>query len=154
MKKLSLLLAIAIVSMLSITAQTAPPVCWRTVVRMADNTEGTVTFKAIVSEGWHLYSTSLPEGGPRPTSIELSGEGIEITGDITPSRAPLQVEDPMFGMTLSWWDSDVSFSVPVRLTGPEDGKVKATIRYMTCDGSSCRPPATENIVVPVRRRSN
>ncbi len=115
-------------------------------MRMSSPTQGTVTFKALIAEGWHLYGTEIPEGGPRATSINLSGStGLEFTGPVSPQRTPERVDDPMFGMTLTWWDANVSFTVPFRLTGQENPTVKAAISYMTCNGTTCRPPKTERI---------
>lgn len=128
-----------------------PPVRWRTTIRMTGDTEGVVTFRAIILPGWHLYGLELPQGGPKPTTFDLSdSRGVEFAGPLTAERAPLEVEDPMFGMTLSWWDANVRFSVPFRLNNVAvQPVIKASITYMTCDGTTCRPPKTENISVRV-----
>lgn len=127
------------------------PVRWRTIVKAGDNGTGTVTFRALVSPGWHLYALELPDGGPKPTTFDLSAsEGVEFTGKIKPSRAALSVDDPLFGMALSWWDANVEFSVPFRIKDPAKARISCKINYMACDGNSCRPPVTENISAPVR----
>lgn len=154
MKHLRILL-IALIGLAAVTAaaqqpQAAEPVRWRTIVRMTSPTEGTVTFKALVASGWHLYGLELPQGGPRPTRIDLGeSTGIEFTSPVTPSKTPVTTEDPMFGLTLTWWDSNVNFTAPFRLTGDGTPTVKAAITYMACDGSTCRPPKTERISAPV-----
>lgn len=126
------------------------PIRWRTAVRMTSPTEGTVTFKALVADGWHLYGLDLPDDGPRPTHFDLSeSTGVTFTGVVTPARAPISVDDPMFGMTLTWWDSDVVFKVPFRLTGSGDAMIRAAISYMACNDVSCRPPKTERIATLV-----
>lgn len=127
-----------------------PPVRWRTIVRMTSPNEGTVTFKALIEPGWHLYGLELPQGGPRPTRFDLGeSTGIEFTSPVTPSREPVSTDDPMFGLTLSWWDANVNFTAPFRLTGEGTPTVKAAISYMACDGNTCRPPKTERISAPV-----
>lgn len=142
-------LALALVASAATPAQTTP-VRWRTSVRMTSDNEGVVTFKALIAQGWHLYGLELPQGGPRPTRIDLSAStGLEYTSPVAPSRAPLSAEDPMFGLTLSWWDSNVSFSAPFRLTGDATPMVKASITFMACDGTTCMPPRTETISAPV-----
>lgn len=131
-----------------------PPVRWRTSVKMTSDNAGVVTFKALVLSGWHLYGFEQPQGGPKPTVFDLSQSvGVEFTADVTPARAPLSVDDPMFGKTVNWWDTNISFTVPFRLTGA-DAVIKAAITYMTCNGNTCRPPKTERIsaAVPANKR--
>lgn len=132
--------------------QNAPePVRWRTLIKTTGANTGTVTFKALVAQGWHLYGFSMPEGGPKATTIELTGcRGMKFTGEITPSRQPVQEKDPLFGMTLSWWDTNVDFTVPFIVTDPSAAHLDVKITFMACDGTSCRPPKTETVAVPVK----
>ena len=53
-------------------AQTVQPVKWRISVKMTSKTEGVVTIRAIVGQGWHLYGLDIPKGGPKPTSFNFS----------------------------------------------------------------------------------
>ncbi len=148
-KKYTVLL-IAVITAFMTMAQT-PAIRWRTQVRMQNATEGTVTFRALIAEGWHLYGLTLPQGGPRPTQFDLSGStGIEFTGPVRPERAPVSVDDPLFDMTLTWWDSNIAFTVPFRVTDAATARINAKITYMVCDGNSCMPPKTESIAAPVR----
>lgn len=152
MSKLRLLLIlIAAIAVTAVSAQdSVVPVRWRTVVKMTSPTEGKVTFRALVAQGWHLYGLEIPQGGPKATRFDLGAStGIEFTSPVQPSREPLTVDDPLFGMSLTWWDSNVNFTVPFRLTGEGTPELKATISYMSCDGNSCRPPRTERINAPV-----
>lgn len=128
-------------------AQAQQPVRWRTIVKRTSATGGEVVFRALIEPSWHLYGTELPEGGPVATSFDLSGStGVRFDGAVSPSRAPLSVDDPLFGMTLTWWDANVEFKVPFTITGsPDKACIKAAIKYMTCDGNSCRPPRTESL---------
>ena len=135
--------------MSALAAQGDNPVRWRTIVKAGADGNGTVTFRALISPGWHLYGLELPEGGPKATNFDLAGsKGVKFTGKVKPARTALSVEDPLFGMTLSWWDSNVEFTVPFRVTDPAEARIICKISYMACDGSSCRPPITENISAP------
>ncbi len=152
MKQLRLLIIImsALVAWSAAYADDVVPVRWRTIIKMSSPTEGTVTFRALVASGWHLYGLELPAGGPKATKFDLSGStGVEFTDSVKPTRTPLSADDPMFGMTLTWWDSNIEFKVRFRLTGENNPTIKAAIAYMCCDGSSCRPPKTERISAPV-----
>ena len=93
------------------------PVKWRTIIKTTGPDSGTVTFKAIIAPGWHLYALTLPEGGPKPTSFDLSeSKGIKLGSAVTPSRKAIETDDPLFGMKLAWWDANVDFTVPFTIT--------------------------------------
>ncbi len=127
------------------------PVKWRTIIKTTGPDSGTVTFKAIIAPGWHLYALTLPEGGPKPTSFDLSeSKGIKLGSAVTPSRKAIETDDPLFGMKLAWWDANVDFTVPFTITDHVAAHLSAKITYMACDGQSCRPPTTENIGTPIK----
>lgn len=141
-KILLLILALALF-LPAMAQQPAQPVRWRAVVTAGPDGTGVLTVKALVAKGWHLYALDLPDGGPRPTSFDLSeSKDMEFDGTLRPAREAIEVDDPMFGMKLAWWDSNIEFTVPFRLTGPA-GSFKCKVSYMACDGTTCRPPSTE-----------
>lgn len=146
----SLLSAAAVAQLPGAFGQQRKPVQWQVSVRMTSAIEGKVIIKATMRSGWHLYGLELPQGGPRATSFDLSGSrGVEYTGPVVAARAPLEVQDPVFGMTLTWWDEPVTFSAPFVVTGSGLPVVAGTISYMACDGSNCMPPSTESFSVNV-----
>lgn len=131
--------------------EAATPVRWRSFIKTAPDGTGTVTFRALVTPGWHLYGLSIPEGGPKATTFDLSGStGVKFVSAVTPKRKPIEVEDKLFDMTLTWWDSNVEFTVPFKVTDKDSARINCKISYMACDGTSCRPPKTENISIPVK----
>ena len=127
------------------------PVRWRTFVT-CDGDNGILTFRALVSSGWHLYGLELPTGGPKPTVFDLSGSvGVKFEDSVKPQREASKVEDPLFGMTLNWWDSNVEFTVPFKVTEPGNARIDCKITYMACNGETCMPPKTENISAVVKQ---
>lgn len=137
-------------SLAGISLSAQQPIRWRTIITATGTNQGTITFRALVADGWHLYGLKLPENGPKPTTFNLAGsKDIEFTGEIAPARKPISVDDPMFGMTLSWWDSNIDFSIPFKVTGPEP-TLDCVIGFMTCDGTTCRPPSKEKISTPIK----
>lgn len=148
MKK-ALVMLIAAISIV-LTAQAQSPVRWRTTVKMTSETEGVVTIKALISDGWHLYGLQMPEGGPKPTSFDFSGSnGIKTDGEIRPSESPIEQVDPLFGKKLSWWDRNVAFTQNFILIDKKDARVKVSISYMSCNGESCTPPKSESVSAPI-----
>ncbi len=142
--------------LLSVAAVAAPvenPVKWKVSVSAASEHEGTVTFTADISEGWHIYGTEIPDmPGVRtnPTRIEIrQAEGLELIGAPTPSTAPENHLDLMMNLNLPWWDKDVSFTQKFRTAAGVSGvNITGTIYYMACNNVTCTPPAEEEFSVP------
>lgn len=158
MNKLLLLLMLA-VALLAPAAQAQSnqqeaPVKWISAVRMTGNDSGVLSITATPSAGWHLYGTTLPEGGPKPTVIDLSGSaGIIFEGNPSPSAKPTGINDPLFGMQLNWWAKPVTFTVKFKIAdGRASGRIKAKITYMACNDHNCVPPVTETLFRNVTRK--
>jgi len=143
MKKLLLTLLVVLAAVFGSAAQN--PIRWRMSVGMTSATEGTVTLRALVEPGWHLYGTKLPADGPRPTEFTFALNGIELTGAMTASRPALTKADPLFGMELSWWDANVEFVQHFRLTKPEGASIGVTVNYMGCNDKTCLPPKSQTL---------
>lgn len=110
----------------------------------------TLVIKATVTEGWHLYGLDMPEGGPSATSFSFEGSTDAVIGECAATPQPETVNDEAFGMPVSSWSSDVEFKFPVRLHG-DSPVIRIAIKYMCCNGTTCRPPATQTIVMPVQK---
>ncbi len=49
------------------------------IVKATGPNQGTVTFRALIEKGWHLYGLELPKDGPKPTEFNLEGsKDIEL----------------------------------------------------------------------------
>lgn len=126
------------------------PIRWRVSVRMTSPTEGEVSIKALISDGWHLYGLSMPEGGPKATKFDFSdSNGIAIDGSIRPSESPIEQMDPLFGKKLSWWDRNVTFTQRFSLKERKESKIKVSIYFMSCNGETCTPPKSETITTTI-----
>ncbi|MDE6436960.1 MAG: protein-disulfide reductase DsbD N-terminal domain-containing protein [Muribaculaceae bacterium] len=140
-----------VLAALGCAAQMPRAVSWSASVERADTC--TATFRAVLEPGWHLYALELPEGGPRPTEIDLSGSrGVTFTANPAADRPATQVDDEMFGMTLAWWDGTATFTVPFVVSEPDDACIEARISYMVCNGESCLPPRTEIFSLPINQK--
>ncbi|MCI9042632.1 MAG: DUF255 domain-containing protein [Muribaculaceae bacterium] len=142
--KLRLLTLVAMIAtVIAASAQILNPVTWTTSVEMTSNTEGVINYTASIEEGWHLYSTSLPDGGPNPTSVTYDLlEGVELVGELTPSRPAPETIDMVFHLKLGWWTGDVTLTQAFRLTAPAYN-IEGYISYQGCNDESCIPPTKE-----------
>ncbi|MDE7154505.1 MAG: thioredoxin family protein [Muribaculaceae bacterium] len=149
MKKIITTFSLLIAIVMMASAQMVEPITWTTKLEKISDTEGLVRFNVSIENGWHLYGLSLPEGGPRPTSITFNhADGIEF-GDITPSRNPIEKVDMVFHLKLSWWNEDVSFTVPYKITSPDPGPITGTITYQGCNDMTCIAPSKESFSLAV-----
>lgn len=148
MRKISLLLAIVVAATFGAIAQN--PIKWRTSVTMTSETEGVVTMKAILQNGWHLYGTELPAGGPKATKFDLSAStGVTFIGTPVPSIKPVEKHDDMFNLTLNWWDKNVTFTQKFKVTDTSTAKIIGVINYMGCNDETCAPPKKQKISIVV-----
>lgn len=125
---------------------------WTISSRMTGTDTGVLTLRAVPSAGWHLYSTELPEGGPKATRIDLSqSTGLLFEGEPSPSAKPIEVNDPLFGIDLAWWESPVTFTVKFKLNkGVDAAQIKARITFMACNDETCSAPSTVNLQRAIR----
>ena len=133
-----------LVAVLSLNAQIVNPVKWATQVKMTDDTHGVVTMTATIDNGWHMYATEIPEGGPVATSVEFSTvNGAKLDGKLAWDAKPVEKHDNSFDMTLKWWEKKVTLTQKFTTTA-EKYEIKGTIRYMACDDHQCSSPESES----------
>ncbi len=115
---------------------------WRVNVKMTSATAGEVIVKAVIDDGWHIYGTSLPEGGPISTTIDFNGStGVKFTSPVKVSPAPHKGFDSMFNMELTWWENAVTFRRSFTVTDVDAAQIKGSVSYMMCNQRNCmRPP--------------
>lgn len=126
-------------------AQIVTPITWTSSIEMKSPTEGTLKFAAAIEPGWHLYSTVIPDGGPNPTTVTYDKlEGVELVGDLTPSRPAPETVDMVFNLKLGWWTDEVTLSQDFRLTNNDDAyTIEGTLSFQGCNDESCIPPSKE-----------
>lgn len=148
MKKILMITLLAVTGLLAF-AQPPVPVKWRASARMTSATEGTLTIKATIQAGWHLYGMDMPSGGPKATSLDFAGcKGVEFAGAFTPSVKPVTVHDPQFDMDVTWWEGSVTFTRRFRTTSGTP-VITGSVTYMGCNDQTCAPPRTERFNVRI-----
>lgn len=143
MKRLLLILAVIAACIGAVSAQN--PIRWRMSVKMDSETEGTVTLRALLEPGWHLYGTSMPADGPKPTTFEFKLNGVALSGKLTASKPTVKRLDPMFGTELNWWESNVEFVQHFTLTERAGARISATVSFMGCNDATCLPPKSQTL---------
>ncbi len=143
-KKLSFLLLIAVVGVLSATAQIINPVTWDSSVKMTGDKSGEVVFSATIDAGWHIYGLTTPEGsGIQPTDVIWDKlEGVELVGELTPSRPAHEEMDVVMNMKLGWWEKDITLVQKFDVTG-DSYTISGNVKFMVCSANTCQPPTKE-----------
>jgi len=139
MKKLSILFLFIIVH-ISITAQIIEPIKWSFDSKQ-DGRDVELIFNASIDEGWHLYDTYLPEGGPIATQIVFDDSTqFELIEELIKEPEPFEKFDEIFMMNLRFFDGEATLIQKIRLK--EDAPVKITghVLFMGCDDEMCLPP--------------
>ena len=107
-----------------------------------DGSEAVITFKASIEDGWHLYSTDLPDGGPTSATINFETlEGAEPTGKLTAGNGEIEKEDPIFEMKVKYFEGNGTFTQKLKLLGGKYN-IKGYLRYGACNDENCLPPTT------------
>ena len=141
---ISLLLAAASLVVCAQQDDIKTPITWDNSFEMVSDTEAVASFTATIDNGWHLYSTQLPDGGPSPTVVVWDKiSGLEPTGDLTPDHAPIEKVDEMFELTLSWWEQKVTLTQHFKVTDPSTVYLEGYVEYSSCNDETCIPPTKE-----------
>lgn len=129
---------------LPIVAMAAERVKWTATLPAgtAPNSQATVTLKAEIEKGWHLYSQTELKGGPTPTTFE-GVEPLKVLGKAKTSEF-LRKRDENFGMEVEYFSDSATFEVPVQL-GSDPTKDKVSVRYQVCNDRTCELPKTVEV---------
>ena len=99
-----------------------------------------LSFDLTISDGWHVYSTSLPTGGP--TSAELEFDSIFGVTELSPllfKGNEIDQDDQVFGMRVRYFEKKVTFYQDFQIS--EAGWImEGAFNYGACNDESCLPP--------------
>src|SRR5690606_22590075 len=95
---------------------------------------------AVIDRGWHLYSQSVPEDGPIPTTfIYETGKDAELIG-ATVEEDGVTVNDVVFNMMIKFFEDTAEFRQRIKVINKELSIVKGEVEFMVCDDIRCLPP--------------
>ena len=146
MRKILIAFFCLFVGIFQSTSQILEPVKWTTAVEKLSDTEYKLITKATIEAGWHLYSQSVPENGPIPTSFVYDDANgtIKLIGNTTESEGHT-VNDPVFNMVIKYFEKDAVFEQLVEVQGDET-EIEGFVEFMVCDDEKCLPPTEVELV--------
>lgn len=139
MKKITFLFALILLTTL-IHAQIVNPTKWEFNSKQNGN-EVELVFKATIEQGWHLYDTYLPEGGPIATSFVFEDSTLfEFVGEIQKNPQPEIHLDPTFQMQVGYFNTMAELIQKIKLKNSNPVEIKGYVLFMSCNDETCTPP--------------
>lgn len=130
----------ALACVLPMLAQIQEPIKFKTELAKLSETEAELVFQATIDEGWHLYSTELPEDGPVSATLNIEQmEGVELVGKLTPRGKIIEHYDAMFEMDLRYFEHEGAFVQKLKFKGG-DYSISGYLNYAACNDQNCLPP--------------
>ena len=123
-----------------VSSQIFNPVKWDFSQKEISEKEIELQFKAIIEDGWYMYSQHISDDGPVPTEFTFTtSEGYELVGEMYEGE-PIEEFDSNFDMVLKYFRDEVVFSQRVKVESSEDFKIAGNVYFMVCDKAQCLPP--------------
>jgi DsbC/DsbD-like thiol-disulfide interchange protein len=149
MKRVTLVFALLLFTVLGASAQIETPVTWSYAQKKISNTEAIVYLKATIQDGWHIYSQNVKPGGPVKTTIKFTPSKDYVKTGITSEPKPTTKFEKVFDMNVGYFEKQVVFQQKIKLSKPVT-TVTGTIEFMVCDESRCLPPDEIKFSVQVK----
>lgn len=114
-----------------------------------------IALVATIDDGWHLYSTTQPPGGPIPTRITLAASPVFAANGALTFPKPAVAADPNFGINVETYDRHVAFTIPLKVANNAVSHVEnltVRARFQACNANLCMPPRTETVTFPLTVR--
>lgn len=150
MKKNTFLLVGLLFALSTTFAQVHNPVKWSVASKKINNKEAVVFIKATVQNGWHIYGTDVPSGGPVATSFTFEpSKEFTVEGKTLEPKPKTKFEE-VFKMNVPYHNNEVVFQQKVKLTGNKPAVVSGSVEFMVCDKNKCLPPDEYNFTVTIK----
>ena len=142
MKKRSILAFLFIISFIFQGFAQTDPTEWK--FNLVDKGDGEIELVANVTieQGWYIYGTKIPDGGPYPTSLSIDKvQGAVAVGGFEPKDSKLiSGYDAIFEMTVGTFENTAKFVQRFKITDKAKFVLEGDIRSQACNGSECTPP--------------
>lgn len=142
------LLILVLLLPLSGMAQIFNPVKWTWKAERTSATEAMVVLTATCDAGWHIYSQTVPDGGPIATTFDYKElNNVKLSGKTTEPKGHTEF-DKAFSITLTYFEKTVVFKQKVKVT-KDPASVGGEIGFMVCNDERCLPPDYIPFNVPI-----
>ena len=102
----------------------------------------TVTVKAQIDSGWHVYSVVPATTGPAATALTTLGDAVPL--GTTTEDAPIQKFDPNFQTQVAFHENAATFTRQFKVNSAASS---VTLHYQTCNDRVCLPPTDVSLPI-------
>ncbi len=139
MKKISFILTLLVLALIA-DAQIVNPTKWEFESKQS-GTDVDLIFHASIDEGWHLYDTYLPEGGPIATSFIFEDSTLfDFVGEIIKEPLPEIHFDQTFRMKVGYFGNKAVLTQKIKLKNENPVEINGYVLFMSCNDETCTPP--------------
>jgi Thiol:disulfide interchange protein len=139
MKKLTLIISFILFTLFT-SAQIYDPVTWDFSFEKKGDKQYELIFTATIDKNSHIYSMTIPAGGPIPTSFRFDTlPGYKLAGNAYEVTKPVEVLDDAFGFKIKTFSNSAEFRQKITAVEPSF-TVKGAVNYMACNNATCSPP--------------
>ena len=135
---ISLLLAVSVNSFAQFDIDA--PIKWNARIEPAEQGIYEILVTASMDGLWHTYGLGPYDGGPNPTVLTVSGQGVELVGEPYIKQGGRKVMDDVFGMEIELLEDGDIIAQKVRFASDASGPIKAVVEYQACTQGSCMAP--------------
>ena len=144
MTKRLFLFLLTIFAVCAVNAQIYEPTKWTIEKRITSDKTAEIVFTVTIDDGWHIYGTDIPEGGPRSTAVAFEHlKNASKVGTLTSPSKLHKEYDANFNMELSWYDNEAVFIQKIAFDDATKVEAEGYIEYMICNDRTCLYPAPE-----------
>src|ERR1035437_3361643 len=139
MKKLTLIISFILFTLFT-SAQIYDPVTWDFSFEKKGDKQYELIFNATIDKNSHIYSMTIPAGGPIPTSFRFDTlPGYKLAGNAYEVTKPVEVLDDAFGFKIKTFSNSAEFRQKITAVEPSF-TVKGAVNYKACNNATCSPP--------------
>ncbi|MEN8187059.1 MAG: cytochrome c biogenesis protein CcdA [Bacteroidota bacterium] len=150
MKKFIQILTLFLIFTSQVNAQIHDPVKWKTSIESISEEEIDLIITANIEEGWHLYSQTIPEDGPIPTSFSFEkSEDYQLIGKTIEGEGHKSF-DEVFQMDIKYFENNAVFKQRIKVLNKERSTVNGIVEFMVCDDTNCLPPTEIDLAFEVK----
>ncbi len=131
-------------------AQVKNPVKWEFFAKKINETTYEIHMAARLESGWHIYSQSTSDGGPKPTVIKFSANPLIATkAGVKEVGKLVRKYEEIFEVEVKQFSDNVDFVQVVTLKANVKTTFAGTVEYMVCNDKECLPPTTQKFSVSI-----
>src|ERR1700721_2587383 len=135
MKKKILIMLIGLINH-ALPAQILHSVKWSYAAKRISKDEAVLFIKATIDDGWHIYSISQQDGGPRKTIFKFTPlPAYSLLGN-TEKPKPVTRFEKAFSMDVNYFEHSVVFQQKIKLRSVHP-TVKGSVGFMGCNDQKC-----------------